>query len=92
LISKTAKGTIGELIVMVQYIKKGFYVARSADPQSPFDLVVVDKNGKCRLIDVKSISIRKTGAKKGTKINRQLNARQRKMKVRIEYVDTTTIV
>lgn len=92
MISKTAKGTVGELMAMIKYTNKGFYVARSADPQSPFDLVVVDKNGVCRLIDVKSISVRNTGKRKGTKINRHLNAKQRKMKVKIEYVDPKTFI
>lgn len=89
---KSAKGVVGELLVMIKYISKGFYVARSSDPLSPFDLVVVDKNGVCKLIDVKSISRRKTGKNKGTKISRHLNPTQKKMKVRIEYVDTKTII
>ena len=90
--NKSAKGVAGELLVMIKYIKKGFYVSRSSDPLCPFDLVVVDKYGVCRLIDVKSISIRKKGKQKGIKINRHLNATQKKMKVRIEYVDTTTFI
>lgn len=89
---KSAKGVAGELLVMIKYIKKGFYVSRSSDPLCPFDLVVVDKYGVCRLIDVKSISIRKTGKQKGTKINRHANATQKKMKVSIEYVDTKTVI
>ena len=89
---KSAKGVVGELLVMIKYISKGFYEARSSDPLCPFDLVVVDKNGVCKLIDVKSISRRKTGKNKGTKISRHLNPTQKKMKVRIEYVDTKTII
>ena len=83
---------MGELAVASKYIKNGYWVAMSMCPQCPFDLVVVDKNGVCKLIDVKSISLRKTGKRKGTKINRQLNARQRKMKVKIEYVDPETLI
>tara|TARA_R110002020_G_scaffold405417_2_gene615430 strand:+ start:430 stop:708 length:279 start_codon:yes stop_codon:yes gene_type:complete len=89
---KSAKGVVGELLVMIKYISKGFYVARSSDPLCPFDLVVVDKNGVCKLIDVKSVSIRKSGRQEGHKINRSLTAKQRRMKVRIEYVNTKTVV
>ena len=41
-ISKSRKGVIGELTLASHYIKKGYWVAMSLCPQSPFDLVVVD--------------------------------------------------
>jgi hypothetical protein len=89
-ISKSRKGVIGELTLASQYIKKGYWVAMSLCPQSPFDLVVVDNKGNCKLIDAKTTSLRKTGRQKGMRINRKLNNKQRKMKVRIEYVNTKT--
>ena len=89
-ISKSRKGVIGELTLASQYIKKGYWVAMSLCQQSPFDLVVVDNKGNCKLIDAKTTSLRKTGRQKGMRINRKLNNKQRKMKVRIEYVNTKT--
>lgn len=89
-ISKSRKGVIGELTLASQYIKKGYWVAMSLCPQSPFDLVVVDENGNCKLIDAKTTSLRKTGRQKGVRINRMLNSKQKKMRVKIEYVNTKT--
>ena len=91
-ISKSRKGVIGELTLASQYIKKGYWVAMSLCPQSPFDLVVVDKNGNCKLIDAKTNSLRKSGRQKGLRINRNLNSKQKKMRVKIEYVDTKTTI
>tara|TARA_R100000908_G_C3746060_1_gene141364 strand:+ start:1242 stop:1526 length:285 start_codon:yes stop_codon:yes gene_type:complete len=91
-ISKSRKGVIGELTLASQYIKKGYWVAMSLCPQSPFDLVVVDNKGNCKLIDAKTTSLRKAGRQKGMRINRKLNSKQKKMKVRIEYVNTKTTI
>ena len=90
--SKSATGVMGELAVASKYIKKGYWVAMSMCPQCPFDLVVVDKNGKCRLIDVKSISLRKTGRQKGLRIGRNLSNKQKEMEITIEYVDPETTI
>ena len=87
-ISKSRKGVIGELTLASHYIKKGYWVAMSLCPQSPFDLVVVDENGNCKLIDAKTTSLRKSGRQKGVRINRMLNSKQKKMRVKIEYVNT----
>ena len=43
---------IAELKAIKLLTKQGYWCARSLDPQSPFDIVVVDKKGKVRLIDV----------------------------------------
>jgi len=72
--TKSAKGALGELRLAVEYMNKGYWVALSIDPQCPFDMVVVDKNGKCTLVDAKCISIRK----KGRKIYRMLKTKQKK--------------
>lgn len=90
--NKSCKGIVGELKVALKYMEKGYWVAASIDPQCPFDLVVVDSKGNIKLIDAKSVSRRLTGKYKGSKINRKLNDKQKKMKVVIEYVNTTTII
>ena len=84
--TKSAKGAWGELLLAVDYMKKGYWVALSIDPQCPFDMVVVDKDGKCTLVDAKCISVRK----KGRKIYRMLNIKQKKMGVKLKDVDCNT--
>ena len=81
--TKSAKGALGELRLAVEYMNKGYWVALSIDPQCPFDMVVVDKKGKCTLVDAKCISIRK----KGRKIYRMLKTKQKKMGVILKDVD-----
>jgi hypothetical protein len=90
--SKSAKGVMGELHIASKYIRKGYWVAMSMCPHCPFDLVIVDKKGRCKLIDAKTESIRKTGKQKGIKINRILNQKQKEMDVEIEYVDPETLI
>ena len=46
MISRSIKGVCSELIAVKEFLKRGYYVARSMDPQCPFDIVVVDKKGK----------------------------------------------
>jgi hypothetical protein len=71
-------------------LNKGYYVAKSLDPQCPFDLIVVNKEGKTRLLDVKSISYRKTqsyNCRPGTTINRSVSKKQKALGVEIYYVN-----
>ena len=84
--TKSAKGAWGELLLAVEYMKKGYWVALSIDPQCPFDMVVVDKDGKCTLVDAKCISVRR----KGRKIYRMLNLKQKKIGVILKDVDCNT--
>ena len=84
--TKSAKGAWGELLLAVEYMKKGYWVALSIDPQCPFDMVDVDKDGKCTLVDAKCISVRK----KGRKIYRMLNVKQKKIGVILKDVDCNT--
>jgi hypothetical protein len=42
---KTIKGVCSELIAAKEFLNKGYYVAKSLDPQCPFDLIVVNKKG-----------------------------------------------
>ena len=57
------KGTVGEYESIARLTKQGFYVAKSVDPACPFDIVIVDRNGKIQLIDIKTNTFRKN--KKG---------------------------
>jgi hypothetical protein len=60
------KGTVGEyeaIAKLTKLTKQGFYVAKSVDPACPFDIVIVDRNGKIQLIDIKTNTFRKN--KKG---------------------------
>ncbi len=87
---KTVKGVCSELIAAQEFLRKGYYVAKSLDPQCPFDLIVVNKKGKTRLLDVKSVSYRKSksyNCKRGDAINRSISKRQKTLGVEIYYVD-----
>lgn len=86
----SAKGKIAELYVANYFMERGFYVAFSLDPQCPFDLVVTNKKGKCRLIDVKNLKTRKTKsghAKKGDRIGRGASFKQKKMHIELFEID-----
>jgi hypothetical protein len=88
--AKTIKGVCSELIAAKEFLNKGYYVAKSLDPQCPFDLIVVNKEGKTRLLDVKSISYRKTqsyNCRPGTTINRSVSKKQKALGVEIYYVN-----
>ena len=90
--TKSAKGVMGELTIAAKYIKKGYYVAMSMCPHSPFDLVVVDSKGNCKLIDAKTVSIRKSGKQTGQRINRMQSKKQQEMNIEIECVDPETTI
>ena len=45
-LSKSVKGTVSELKAITKLTKSGHWVAKSLDPQCPFDIVAVSKNGK----------------------------------------------
>ena len=90
MISRSIKGVCSELKAVEEFLKKGYYVARSLDPQCPFDIVVVDKKGKATLYDVKSISRRKTksyNCKPGDTINRSVSKGQKALGVKIHYIE-----
>ena len=92
MISRSIKGVCSELIAIKDFLKKGYYVAKSLDPQCPFDIVVVDKKGKATLYDVKSISYRKTqsyNCKPGDTINRSISKKQKSLGVKIYYAERT---
>lgn len=87
---KSRLGAAAELKAAAEFIKKGFHVSRSLDPQCPFDLVVTNDKGESCLIDVKMKSYRKSKShnnKPGDKINRSLTVKQRKMNIEIYEVE-----
>ena len=88
---KTVKGSVGEHKAIIQLLEDGWHVAKSVDPQCPYDLVAVSEEGEVKLIDVKSVSYRKNGkpnwTEKSLRINRVPTLRQKKMKIEILMVD-----
>ena len=88
---KTIKGTIGEHKVIIQLMEDGYHVAKSVDQHCPFDLVAVGENGDVKLIDVKTVALRKNFKPnwtiKSKRINRVLTAIQKKMGVELMMVD-----
>ena len=72
-LSKSVKGTVSELKAITKLTKSGHWVAKSLDPQCPFDIVAVSKNGKIRLIDVKTISYRSHPNQKTKGIKDRIN-------------------
>jgi hypothetical protein len=53
------KGTVTEYEAIANLTRQGYYVAKSCDPACPFDIVIVDKNGKIQLLDIKTNTYRK---------------------------------
>ena len=48
------KGTIGEYQEIVNLTRQGYWVAKSCNPQCPFDLVAVSPDGDIQLLDIKT--------------------------------------
>jgi len=82
-LSKSVKGTISELKAITKLTQNGYWVAKSLDPQCPFDIVAVSKCGKINLIDVKTISYRKSRQK----INRTPTKKQKTLKIKLMMMD-----
>ena len=89
------KGTVTEYEAIARLTRQGYYVAKAVDPACPFDIVIVDKNGKITLIDIKTNTFRKN--KKGKslkdkpkgsyKIHRSPTKQQRKLGIKLMMVD-----
>ena len=84
-LSRSVKGTISELKAITKLTQSGHWVAKSLDPQCPFDIVAVSKCGKIKLIDVKTISYRKS---RNYKINRIPTKKQRALKIELMMIDS----
>ena len=89
--TKSVKGIVGELEIISELTKRGYYVAKSVDPQCPFDIVVVDRNGKISLLDIKTNTYRKKGKpdkpKGSYKIHRSPTKEQKKLGIKLMMVD-----
>ena len=89
------KGVVGEYETIAKLTKQGFYVAKSCDPSCPFDIVIVDKDGKIQLLDIKTNTYRKTNKGKILKnkpkgsyrIYRSPTKEQKKLGIKLVMVD-----
>jgi hypothetical protein len=89
----SAKGKIAELYVVNYFMERGFYVAFSLDPQCPFDLVITDKQGNSRLIDVKNLKVRRSNSshcKVGDRIGRGTTKKQKEMGIELFEIDISS--
>ena len=82
-LSKSVKVTVSELKAITQLTQSGHWVAKSLDPQCPFDIVAVSKSCKIRLIDVKTICYRKS---RNYKIHRIPTKKQKALKIELMMV------
>jgi len=86
-LSTNVKGTIGEYQEIVNLTKQGYWVAKSCDPQCPFDLVAVAQDGTIQLLDIKTNTYRKHIKPYRRKIWRTPTAKQKKLGIKIIMVD-----
>ena len=89
------KGVVGEYEAIANLTKQGFYVAKSCDPACPFDIVIVDKDGRIQLLDIKTNTYRKNNKGKSLKnkpkgsyrIYRSPTKEQKKLGIKLIMVD-----
>ena len=85
------KGTASEYHAISELTKAGYYVAKSCDPHCPFDIVIVDKNGKIQLLDIKTntyrYKIKGKALKNKRKIFRSPTKEQKKLNIKLLMVD-----
>jgi|TARA_X000001382_G_scaffold42527_1_gene28661 hypothetical protein len=86
-LSTNVKGTIGEYQEIVNLTKQGYWVAKSCNPQCPFDLVAVSPDGEIQLLDIKTNTYRKNVKSYRRKIWRSPTAKQKKLGIKIIMVD-----
>ena len=81
------KGQWAEFTAAAWLVTKGYLIYPKHQDKAPIDLVAVHRNtGKVLKLDVKSVSYRKTGPKKGHRINRVPSDAQKKIGVKLLYV------
>ena len=81
------KGQWAEFTAAAWLVTKGYLIYPKHQDNDPIDLVAVHRNtGKTLKIDVKSVSIRASGRRKGDRINRVVNKHQKKIGVTLLYV------
>lgn len=83
---KNRDGQRSELLAAEWLLSQDCYVYQPVMAQGPVDLVAISPNGKTHLFDVKTHAFRKSG----TSIARKLTDIQRKLGVRLLYVDLET--
>ena len=85
--TKTMKGQWAEFTAAAWLVTKGYLIYPKHQDNDPIDLVAVDRNtGRTLKIDVKSVSIRESGRRKGDTINRVPSDAQKKIGVKLLYV------
>ena len=85
--TKVMKGQRSEFIAAAWLISINYLVYVKTQDNDPMDLVAIHRNtGDVLKIDVKSVSFRKSGLKKGHRINRIVNKYQKKLGVKLLYV------
>ena len=86
---------VGEYEAIANLTKQGFYVAKSCDPACPFDIVIVDKDGRIQLLDIKTNTYRKNNKGKSLKnkpkgsyrICRSPTKEQKRLNIKLLMVD-----
>ncbi len=71
-------------------MKMGNLVFKTIHDTGCVDFVTIDKHGKVNLYDVKTMSRRRSGKRKGHYISRLRSPLQQKLGVNIIYVDVDT--
>ena len=85
--SKVMKGQRSEFLAAAWLISINYLVYVKTQDNDPIDLVAVHRNtGDVLKLDVKTVSFRKTGPKKGYRISRVVNEHQKKIGVTLLYV------
>ena len=85
--TKTMRGQHSEFIAAAWLISQNYLVYIKTKDNDPIDLVAVhSRNGKVIKIDVKTVSYRRSGPKKGSRINRVVKHPQKQIGVKLLYV------
>ena len=85
--SKVMKGQHSEFMAAGWLVKQNYLVYNKTQDNDPMDLVAVERHtGNVLKIDVKSVSFRRSGPKKGTRICRVPSKYQKQLGVIILYV------
>ena len=80
------RGVRGELVAAEWLVSQGIWAFLPPSAQGPVDLAGLDKDGNVYLFDVKVLSRRKDGSK----VARVLSKLQKKLGIKLLYVDLET--
>ena len=81
---QSTKGTINEKRAIIYFLKKGCVVCKNVEHHGPYDISVTHPKGDTELLDVKTYLKRK---RDGYPIHRNLTALQKKLGVKLFYID-----